>query len=189
MTARLIKLAFAAMITAITAVSPESPHVKAAALDAFSVTYSPAAVIELHSSMPTLLAWASNLSGYPVPETLPSIAYRPRAFFNKQVCSGSACKAVGWYNDQNIIYLDDKYRYEDQDDFANSLLVHELVHFLQHHSGRFDSLSCDDSLAREREAYAVQNDFLVNVWYSFRFIAPRPVSCAYGLTRKSGQIS
>ena len=119
------------------------------------------------------------LSGYPVPETLPRIAYRPRAFFSNRVCGGSACPAVGWYNDQNIIYLHEKYRYEDQDDFANSLLLHELVHFLQHHSGRFNSLSCDDSLAREREAYAVQNDYLANVWYSFRFIALKPVSCTY----------
>ena len=189
MTLRLIKLAFATVIIAIAAVSPDSLQVKAAELDGPSMTYSPAVVIELHSSMPMLLAWASNLSGYPVPETLPSIAYRPRAFFSNRVCGGTACKAVGWYNDQNIIYLHEKYRYEDQDDFANSLLLHELVHFLQHHSGKFDSLSCGDSLAREREAYAVQNDYLMNVWYSIRFIAPKPVSCAYGLTQKSGQTS
>ncbi len=179
MTLRLIKLAFATVTIAIAAVSLGSPQVNAAALDAHSETYSSAAVIELHSSMPTLLAWASNLSGYPVPETLPRIAYRPRAFFSNRVCGGSACTAVGWYNDQNIIYLHEKYRYEDQDDFANSLLLHELVHFLQHHSGKFNSLSCDHSLAREREAYAVQNDYLANVWYSFRFIALKPVSCAY----------
>lgn len=141
-------------------------------------------VIELHSSMPSLLAWASNLSGYPLPEQVPRIYYRPRTFFVTQVCGGNACKAVGWYNDQNVIYLDEKYRYKDQDDFANSLLLHELVHFLQHVSGKFDSLSCVDSLAREREAYAVQNDYLANVWYSFRFIAPKPVSCAYGTPQK-----
>ncbi len=179
MTPRLIKLAFATMIAAIVAVSPDSPQMKAATLDGLSETYTPAVVIELHSSMPTLLAWASNLSGYPVPETLPRIAYCPRAFFSNRVCGGSACPAVGWYNDQNIIYLHEKFRYEDQDDFANSLLVHELVHFLQHHSGRYNSLSCNDSLAREREAYAVQNDYLANVWYSFRFIALKPVSCTY----------
>ena len=141
MTARLIKLAFATMITAIATVSTQSPQLKAAALGGSSANYTTSAVIELHSSMPTLLAWASNLSGYPVPETLPRIAYRPRAFFSNRVCGGSACPAVGWYNDQNIIYLHEKYRYEDQDDFANSLLLHELVHFLQHYSGRFNSLS------------------------------------------------
>jgi hypothetical protein len=175
---RRIKVVFAAMVTAI-AVSPESLQTNAAALDNSSVAYAPAADIELHYSMPTLLAWASKLSGYPVPEMMPYVAYRPGAFFTDQVCGGNACKAVGWYNDQDIIYLAEKYRFEDQDDFANSLLLHELVHFLQHHSGRFDSLSCDDSLAREREAYAVQNDYLVNVWSSIRYIAPKPVSCAY----------
>lgn len=178
MTPRLIELAFAAVMTAI-AVSSGSPRTDAAAFDNASVAYAPAAAIELHSSMPTLLAWASKLSGYPVPEVVPYIAYEPGDFFTDRVCGGNACKAVGWYNDQDIIYLAEKYQYEDQDDFANSLLLHELVHFLQHHSGRFDSLSCNDSLVREREAYAVQNDYLVNVWSSFRFIPPIPVSCAY----------
>ena len=73
MTARLIKLAFAAMITAIATVSPQSPQLKAAALGGSSANYTMPAVIELHSSMPTLLAWASKLSGYPVPETLPRV--------------------------------------------------------------------------------------------------------------------
>ena len=179
MTSRLIKPTLMTMIIAIAAVSPKSPLVEAAALEGSSATNSSGSIIELHSSVPTLLAWASNLSGYPVPETSPRIAYRNRAFFSDRVCGGSACRAVGWYDDQNIIYLDEKYRYKDQDDFANSLLLHELVHFLQHQSGRFDSLSCEDSLAREREAYAVQNDFLMNVWHSIRFVAPKPLSCAY----------
>lgn len=175
---RRIKMTIAAMVTAIT-VSPGNLQTNAAALDNPSVVYSSVADIELHYSMPTLLAWASKLSGYPVPETIPYVTYRPTDFFTDRVCGGNACKAVGWYNDQDIIYLAEKYQFEDQDDFANSLLLHELVHFLQHHSGRFDSQSCDDSLAREREAYAVQNDYLVNVWYSIRYIAPKPVSCAY----------
>lgn len=178
MKARRIKATIAAMVT-VMAVSPEGLPTNAAALDNPSVEYAPAAVIELHYSMPTLLAWASRLSGYPVPEKLPYVAYRPTAFFTDRVCGGNACKAVGWYNDEDVIYLAERYQFADQDDFANSLLLHELVHFLQHHSGRFDSLSCDDSLAREREAYAVQNDFLMNVWSSIRYIAPRPVSCTY----------
>lgn len=185
MTMRIVRLVSATVIIALAAVSLEGPQVNAAELNGAFETYSPDAVIDLGSDTPTLLAWASQLSGYPVPKTLPTVTYRSRAFFIERVCGGTACKAVGWYNDQNIIYLDERYRYQDQDDFANSLLLHELVHYLQHHSGRFNSLSCNDSLAREREAYAVQNDYLVNVWYSIRFIAPKPVTCAYALMQQS----
>jgi hypothetical protein len=70
---RRIKMLIAAMVAAI-AVSAETLQTKAAALDNSSVAYAPAAVIELHYSMPTLLAWASKLSGYPVPEMMPYVA-------------------------------------------------------------------------------------------------------------------
>lgn len=185
MTARPIRLSIATTIIAIATALSAGPQLRAAESGGHAGTYSPVAVVELSSDMSTLLAWASHLSGYAVPETRPKIVYRSRAFFTKWVCGGTACKAVGWYNDENVVYLDEKYRFQDQDDFANSLLLHELVHFLQHHSGKFNSVSCNDSLDREREAYAVQNDYLMNVWYSIRFIAPRPTSCAYGFAQQS----
>ena len=135
--------------------------------------------MDMQSLLPILLSWASHLSSYPVPEELPEIRYEPHVFFVEHVCGGRECTAVGWYNDRDIVYIDDKYR-DQESGFAASLLVHELTHYLQHRSGNFDSLSCTDSLAREREAYRVQNDYILEAQASFAVIRPAPTSCNYG---------
>lgn len=129
--------------------------------------------------LPVLLSWASHLSGYPVPDQAPTVRFEPHAFFVEHVCGGRECNAVGWYNDQSVIYVDEKYLGDDSG-FASSLLVHELTHYLQHESGNFDSHSCEDSLAREREAYYVQNNYILEAQASFALIRPAPTSCHYG---------
>ena len=134
--------------------------------------------MDLPTLLPILLSWAVQLSGYPAPEKAPEVEYRPHSFFVQRVCGGKQCNAVGWYNDQDIVYIDEKYA-EGEDGFATSLIVHELTHYLQHHSGRFDSLSCTDSLAREREAYRVQNDYLLQAKASIDLVRPAPTACNY----------
>ena len=134
--------------------------------------------MDLQAIAPILLSWAVHLSGYPTPEEPPAIEFRPHSFFVRNVCGAKECNAVGWYNDRDIIYLDDRYEHDDSS-FAHSLLVHEMVHYLQHRSGRFDSLSCNDSLAREREAYYVQNTYIVDAEVSIDRIKPAPTFCRY----------
>src|SRR5262249_11909043 len=130
------------------------------------------------SLLPILLSWAVHLSNYPMPSTLPELRFEPHAFFVQRVCAGKECNAVGWYNDEAIIYIDESYRNADNS-FATSLIVHELTHYLQHLSGRFDSHSCADSLRREREAYGVQNNYLLTAQGSFDIIHPAPTACNY----------
>ncbi|MGI9303938.1 MAG: hypothetical protein ACR2RB_14750 [Gammaproteobacteria bacterium] len=125
-----------------------------------------------------LLSWAVHISGYPMPAEPPRVEFEPHAFFVENVCGGRECPAVGWYNDQGIVYIDEKYR-DDDSMFVASLVVHEFVHHLQHVSGEFDSLSCDDSRTREREAYYVQNEYIVQAHASFELIRPGPTSCNY----------
>ena len=134
--------------------------------------------MDLQTIVPILLSWAVHLSGYPMPERAPAIEFRPHSFFVRNVCGAKECNAVGWYDDRDVIYLDDRYERDDSS-FAHSLLVHEMVHYLQHRSGRFDSLSCDDSLAREREAYYVQNAYIVDAEVSIDRIKPAPTLCGY----------
>ena len=134
--------------------------------------------MDLHALLPILLSWAVHLSGYPAPSESPDIRYAPHSFFVQRVCGGKECAAVGWYNDRAIIYLDEKYQ-SGAGDFAASLLVHEITHYLQHQSGKFDSESCADSLTREREAYRVQNDYIIEAEVSFELIHPAPTSCSY----------
>lgn len=135
--------------------------------------------MDLQALLPVFMSWAVHLSGYPAPAEMPTVQFEPHAFFVQQVCGGKECNAVGWYNDRNIVYVDDKYEHV-QNDFANSLVVHELIHYLQHQSGKFDSLSCTDSVAREREAYAVQNQYILKSQGSFALIKPAPTFCNYG---------
>ena len=116
--------------------------------------------------------------GLPGTGAVPGGALRPHTFFVQRVCGGKECTAVGWYDDREIVYIDEKY-HDQESGFAASLLVHELTHYLQHQSGRFDSLSCTDSVAREREAYRVQNDYILQAQASFNLIRPAPTSCSY----------
>lgn len=137
--------------------------------------------MDLNTLLPILLSWAVELSGYPAPATMPGLRFEPHSFFVERVCGGRECTAVGWYDDRNVIYIDSRFRTVADDEFATSLIVHELTHYLQHQSGHFDSLSCTDSIAREREAYRVQNEYLVVAKGSIDRVRPAPTSCKYAV--------
>lgn len=126
-----------------------------------------------------LLSWAVTLSAYDTPAQPPAIEYRPHSFFVDRACAGRECKVLGWYNDQDVVYIDERFA-GDREDFATSLIVHELIHFLQDESGHFDHGSCEDSLRREREAYRIQKEYLVEAVGSFRQVGTAHYACGYG---------
>ena len=108
-----------------------------------------------------LLSWAANLSGYAYPATMPDLQRVDRAFLVERACGNEErnCRAVAWYDNESIIYLDQ--RVEDiEDPVVRSVLVHELTHYLQDLSGKYDPMKCEDQLAREREAYSIQRTYL-----------------------------
>jgi hypothetical protein len=122
-----------------------------------------------------LLSWAAHLSGYPVPTDVPELSYEPHAFFVEHVCGGRECKVEGWYNDRNIVYIDEKYEQSD-DSFGVSLIVHEFTHHLQYLSKKFGG-TCSDFLARENEAYLVQNRYLMEATTLIRHAGMRRGGC------------
>lgn len=134
--------------------------------------------MDLSSTLPILLTWAVHLSNYSAPAQEPQVQFEPHRFFVEKVCGNKECRAVGWYNDQGIVYIDEKYL-EDDSVFVYSLIVHEMVHYLQDMSGNFDSTSCTDSVVREREAYYVQNEYILQAAASFNLIQPGPTACNY----------
>lgn len=134
--------------------------------------------MELESILAVLLSWAAHLSGYPIPADAPEVRFEQHSFFVENVCGGKECMVVGWYNDSDIVYIDEQYR-NLEGQFAPSLIVHEFTHYLQHKSGAFDSLSCEDSVAREREAYYVQNQFIIEGLASINTIVPGQTACNY----------
>lgn len=123
-----------------------------------------------------LLSWAVLLSGYAEPTHPPSVEYRTHTFFVDQACGGQECSAVGWYNDAGVVYLDERLR-RAEEVFVRSLVVHEFVHYLQHLSGKFDSLSCADQIVREREAYSIQRTYVAQAHGQPQFQLMRPPLC------------
>ena len=134
--------------------------------------------MELDAILATLLVWASQLSGYPVPEELPDVRFESHAFFVENVCFGQECKVVGWYDDAGTIFIDERYR-EVDDQFAKSLLVHEFTHFLQHANGAFQPPSCNLNIAREKEAYEIQNRYIAVGLTGLAPIRPPTITCDY----------
>lgn len=130
------------------------------------------------AALAILLGWAVHLSKYPQPEELPHIEYRTQEFFIEHACGGRDCKAVGWYDDKGVVYLDQRVQTQDNV-FTRSLIVHELVHYLQDLSGEFSD-SCEDQIRREREAYAIQRIYVAEAHGSVAFIRVTHRGCTQG---------
>ena len=116
-----------------------------------------------------LLGWAVKLSGYQRPALSPAVEFEPQAFFDANACGGKRCRVWGWYpnTSKNVVYVHEAAR-ELIDDGADprsllaaSIVVHELTHFLQAANRGFAPYTCDEALELEREAYNVQNAYLV----------------------------
>ena len=124
-----------------------------------------------------LMSWAVLLSGYPAPDYLPVVEYKSHEWFMKEACYGGPCDVIGWYRDTNIIYLDVKLK-DDESAYVASLVVHELVHVLQHRSGKFPNSrkDCKQHYEREREAFSVQNSYLARVG-SPAMVFRQPAAC------------
>jgi hypothetical protein len=109
------------------------------------------------------LLFAGALYGYEQPPEPPTVAIVTHEFLVDRACGGVECKVLGWYNDEGIVYLDESIaRRIETNALAQSILVHEFVHYLQHVSGRYPAGQCEVFVEREREAYAVSDTFLTN---------------------------
>jgi hypothetical protein len=117
-----------------------------------------------------LLSWAVTLSGYPVPAEPPVVVAKPHEFFVQQACNGQECKVLGWYAGGKNVYVDESMDPQNSL-FASSIVVHEMVHYLQGVARGDDLLkagaafnvspSCEQSVSWEHEAYAVQREYIL----------------------------
>lgn len=120
--------------------------------------------------LPALLSALDQLSKYPRPSALPSLHRLPQADLQKLVCGGP-CSALAIYRPGEGIYLDDSLKPETSL-FDRSVLLHELVHYLQDlNNEHADMRPCSRWYYREQEAYAIQKRFLI--------IVGSPVRVAY----------
>ncbi len=106
-----------------------------------------------------LLAWIGAHTTYAIPDENPAIAIVPHAYIEELACD-KPCVALGVYPDGNVIYIDDALQ-TGTNVCARSVLLHELVHYLQDRDGRFLNLDpVTRSYAREHEAYSLQKAYL-----------------------------
>jgi hypothetical protein len=111
--------------------------------------------------MRDLLVAIHALSGYPIPEQLPEVHVFPQALIAELVCK-APCRVQAFYHPDFGVFVDEKLKFEG-DFYAESILLHELVHHAQQVSGRFERLpsECHRRTAAESEAYEIQNRFLI----------------------------
>jgi hypothetical protein len=127
-----------------------------------------------------LLSWAAHLSSYSYPEDPPDYRFEPHSFFVEHACGGNTnCNTGAWYNNDGVIYLDDRLQ-DWADPMVRSVIVHELIHYLQDISGKFNKGDCEEQLVREREAYAIQRIYINRIAGVFAATFPVYAPCPEG---------
>lgn len=128
------------------------------------------------TSIPELIDIAVKATGYPKPAELPKLVNLSQDEMRIFICGEQAknCGVYGVYFDLDVIYV----RYDVRDAKTHDhLLYHEIVHWLQHHSGQFDLNNCNDTIRREMEAYQMENVFIMQVQNDFTMLIPPAMSC------------
>lgn len=102
-------------------------------------------------------------SSYPVPGSLPEIHRVPVEVMQQKVC-GKPCTIKAFFHPEWGVYLDENLDLEGNP-FDRSVLLHELVHYLQNTGGRFEKMpvSCRRNYLAEIEAYKIQNLYLASI--------------------------
>ncbi len=105
-----------------------------------------------------LFSWAVTLSGYPATD-MPEVKVVPHSTLEEMACGGKTCRVLGLYDPKqpNTVWIDGAL--DLQDTYSSSILVHEFVHYLQNKAGKV-AFECEAAIENEREAYAVQTEFL-----------------------------
>jgi hypothetical protein len=116
----------------------------------------------LEQLVPALLGAIDQLSKYRSPAIQPEIYRVARARIAELACPGP-CSVRAIYHPGVGIYIDERMQPES-DLFDRSVLLHELVHYVQDLANERGELEpCRRWYFREMEAYAIQKRFLVLV--------------------------
>lgn len=107
-----------------------------------------------------LLLVIQTVAAYPVADALPTITVVADTELQQMAC-GRPCWVKAFYDPDKGIFLSKSIDYE-KDSYGQSILLHELVHYVQKTSGRYESAAdpCERRNSEEMEAYAIQNRFL-----------------------------
>ena len=103
-----------------------------------------------------------------MPNEIPVIQFAPNSFFERLICQyrenkEEPCNIYAAYDDDTdgIIYVNTRF-YTGLNDRLKGTLVHEMVHYLQDLSGKWED-ACQARKFREQEAYIVQGKYMKDV--------------------------
>lgn len=114
-----------------------------------------------------LLAWIHATAGYAVPESAPRVEFVQARLIADIMCdSQPKCPVLAMYLHGDTIFLDDRLDVHGND-YHTSILLHELVHYVQQQSGRFTENDCENWIKEEQEAFRVQAAWLRERTISF----------------------
>jgi len=117
---------------------------------------------QLDPTMRALLHAIETLSDYRAPETLPRVYQLPQLQLEAKVCD-EPCNVSAAYVPREGIYLAENLD-PVHDPIDRAALLHELVHYLQQGHPKFAHMApCEREHAKEQEAYAIQNAYLVQI--------------------------
>jgi hypothetical protein len=120
-----------------------------------------------------LIAAGTVLGGFSAPDQTPAVIELPQAEIARRVCGGP-CPVRGAFVPGNGVLID-KSLDIDGSPSDRSILLHEIVHYLQHLAGRFaDEPTCERFLDREMEAYHIQDEYLSRYGLS---VGPCSIGC------------
>lgn len=118
----------------------------------------------LSSLVVELFTTIQLLASYPVPQSSPEIHVVPHVVIEEKICR-SRCKRIkAFYHPEWGVYLDESLDLAGNA-FDRSILLHELVHHVQHAAGAYEMLpsDCERRNAEELEAYKIQNKYLASI--------------------------
>jgi hypothetical protein len=119
--------------------------------------------LPLEQMLGELLASAAQYSRYDMPDAAPLIKVMAAGDLNRMLgCINQTCmdNVGGYYNfTDRTIYVDERINLIEPY-LAKGLLVHELIHFLQHHNGQALPKDCASKRKLEQEAFITQKKYL-----------------------------
>jgi len=116
--------------------------------------------VKVEALVAVLLAWIHATAGYAVPDTAPRVEFVQPRLIADIMCDGQPkCPVLAMYLHGDTIFLDDRLDVQ-RNDYHTSILLHELVHYVQQQSGRFAENDCDGWVKEEQEAFRAQAAWL-----------------------------
>lgn len=140
--------------------------------------------------MAWLLSWAVFFTGYSMPDQLPVIQFVPHSFFVQHTCNNvdtpeNPCSTRAMYHDKidGVIFLDEAFK-DNINGYVKSIIIHEMVHYLQDMSGDWEEIEnwqreifCQERQYRQREAYMAQDKYVLSVHNKRRLLPRRYAPC------------